>query len=82
MPSQTAWALLGLHAVGQAGNPAVAKGIQYLLETQKPDGSWDDPFWNATGFPRVFFLKYHLYPVYFPLWALGVYRCALQESPR
>jgi squalene-hopene/tetraprenyl-beta-curcumene cyclase len=78
MPSQTAWALLGLHAVGEARNPVVAKGIQYLLETQKPDGFWDDPFWNGTGFPRVFFLKYHLYPVYFPLWALGVYRRALQ----
>jgi squalene-hopene/tetraprenyl-beta-curcumene cyclase len=80
IPSQTAWALLGLLAAGEASNPAVAKGIQYLLETQRSDGSWDDPFWNATGFPRVFFLKYHLYPVYFPLWALGVYRTALQRS--
>jgi squalene-hopene/tetraprenyl-beta-curcumene cyclase len=78
IPSQTAWALLALLAAGEAKSPAVAKGIQYLLETQRSDGSWDDPFWNATGFPRVFFLKYHLYPVYFPLWALGVYRTALQ----
>jgi squalene-hopene/tetraprenyl-beta-curcumene cyclase len=78
IPSQTAWALLGLLAAGEARNPAVARGIEYLLETQRSDGSWDDPFWNATGFPRVFFLKYHLYPVYFPLWALGVYRTALQ----
>ena len=78
MPSQTAWALLGLLAAGEARSPAVARGIGYLIETQRPDGSWDDPFWNATGFPRVFFLKYHLYPAYFPLWALGVYRSALQ----
>ncbi|HET7854201.1 MAG TPA: squalene--hopene cyclase [Candidatus Methylomirabilis sp.] len=80
IPSQTAWALLGLLAVGEARNPAVAKGIQYLLETQRSHGPWDDSFWNATGFPRVFFLKYHLYPVYFPLWALGVYRTALQRG--
>ena len=78
--SQTAWAVLGLLAAGEARNPAVAKGIQYLLDTQRSDGSWDDPFWNAPGFPRVFFLKYHLYPVYFPLWALGVYRTALQRG--
>jgi squalene-hopene/tetraprenyl-beta-curcumene cyclase len=80
IPSQTAWALLGLLAAGEAQNPAVAGGIRFLIETQRSDGSWDDPFWNATGFPRVFFLKYHLYPVYFPLWALGVYRTALQRS--
>ena len=80
MPSQTAWALLGLLAVGEARSSAVARGIRYLLETQQPDGSWDDPFWNGTGFPRVFFLKYHLYPVYFPLWALGVYRSTLRDD--
>ena len=80
IPSQTAWALLGLLAAGEAENPAVARGIRFLIETQRSDGSWDDPFWNATGFPRVFFLKYHLYPVYFPLWALGVYRSALQRD--
>ncbi len=80
IPSQTAWALLGLLAAGEARSPAVARGIRYLVETQRPDGSWDDPRWNGTGFPRVFFLKYHLYPVYFPLWALGVYREALPRS--
>ncbi|MEE8504116.1 MAG: squalene--hopene cyclase [candidate division NC10 bacterium] len=80
MPSQTAWALLGLLAVGEARSSAVAMGIRYLLETKRPDGSWDDAFWNGTGFPRVFFLKYHLYPVYFPLWALGVYRSTLQDD--
>ena len=80
IPSQTAWALLGLLAAGEARSPAVARGIRYLVETQRPDSSWDDPRWNGTGFPRVFFLKYHLYPVYFPLWALGVYREALSRS--
>jgi squalene-hopene/tetraprenyl-beta-curcumene cyclase len=76
LPSQTAWALLGLFAAGHTAGPAVEAGIEYLLRTQRPDGSWEDPFWNGTGFPRVFDLKYHLYAKYFPLWALGVYRRA------
>ncbi len=73
-PSQTAWALLGLFASGRTEGPAVEHGIQYLLKTQRDDGSWEDRYWNGTGFPRVFFLKYHFYAKYFPLWALGVYR--------
>jgi squalene-hopene/tetraprenyl-beta-curcumene cyclase len=44
------------------------------VRAQRADGGWDDPFWNGTGFPRVFFLKYHLYAHYFPLWALGAWR--------
>jgi len=76
IPSQTAWALLGLLAVGGADRPSVARGIRYLLEAQGEDGAWDDPLWNGTGFPRVFYLKYHLYAKYFPLWALGAYRNA------
>jgi len=75
-PSQTAWALLALLAAGSTSGPTVERGIAFLLDTQRPDGSWDDPQWNGTGFPRVFFLKYHLYATYFPLWALGVYRRA------
>lgn len=74
LPTQTAWALLGLFATRRFSGPAVERGVEYLLRTQRPDGSWDDHLWNATGFPRVFFLKYHLYASYFPLWALGVYR--------
>jgi squalene-hopene/tetraprenyl-beta-curcumene cyclase len=73
-PSQTAWALLGLFAAGRRDGPAVDRGLGHLLETQRPDGGWQDPYWNGTGFPRVFYLKYHLYAHYFPLWALGVWR--------
>jgi squalene-hopene/tetraprenyl-beta-curcumene cyclase len=74
--SQTSWALLGLFAVGRTSGPTVERGIDYLLKTQKPDGTWEDKFWNGTGFPRVFMLKYHMYATYFPLWALGVFRRA------
>jgi squalene-hopene/tetraprenyl-beta-curcumene cyclase len=73
-PSQTAWALLGLMAAGQVETPGVERGIEFLLRTQKVDGTWTDPLWNGTGFPRVFYLQYHLYAHYFPLWALGAWR--------
>jgi squalene-hopene/tetraprenyl-beta-curcumene cyclase len=73
-PTQTAWALLGLFAVGVTKGAAVERGIDHLLRTQRPDGLWEDAYWNGTGFPRVFMLKYHYYAKYFPLWALGVYR--------
>jgi squalene-hopene/tetraprenyl-beta-curcumene cyclase len=73
-PSQTAWALLAMLAAGAAAEPAVDRGVQFLLDAQAADGSWQDPSWNGTGFPRVFMLRYHYYAKYFPLWALGVYR--------
>jgi squalene-hopene/tetraprenyl-beta-curcumene cyclase len=73
-PSQTAWALLALMAAGEAQNPAVARGIAYLVDTQDPNGNWDEPWFTAVGFPRVFFLRYHGYRAYFPLWALARYR--------
>jgi squalene-hopene/tetraprenyl-beta-curcumene cyclase len=76
IPSQTAWGLLALFAARRTEGPVVESGIRYLIETQGEDGSWEDPFWNGTGFPRVFYLRYHLYARYFPLWALGVYRNA------
>ena len=72
--SQTAWALLGLMAAGEADNPAVAGGIAYLASTQGEDGFWSEPFHTATGFPRVFYLRYHGYSKFFPLWALARYR--------
>jgi squalene-hopene/tetraprenyl-beta-curcumene cyclase len=71
---QTAWAILGLIAAGHVDSPEVRRGVAFLLRRQQPDGLWDDPWFNAPGFPRVFFLKYHGYAKYFPLWALARYR--------
>ncbi len=71
---QTAWALLGLMAAGQAQSPEVEAGIYYLLDQQKTEGLWDDPCFTAPGFPKVFYLKYHGYDKFFPLWALARYR--------
>jgi squalene-hopene/tetraprenyl-beta-curcumene cyclase len=79
--SQTAWALLGLIAAGEADSPAVRAGVDYLTETQGPDGGWAEETFTGTGFPRVFYLKYHLYPVYFPLMALGRYQAAAALGP-
>jgi squalene-hopene/tetraprenyl-beta-curcumene cyclase len=72
--SQTAWALLGLMAAGEVRHPAVARGAHYLLETQATDGFWEEARYTATGFPRVFYLRYHGYRKFFPLWALARYR--------
>lgn len=78
--SQTAWALLGLMACGEASHPAVAQGIQYLLRTQDDDGLWNEERFTGTGFPRVFYLRYHGYRKYFPLWALARYRNMMSGS--
>ncbi|HET9818287.1 MAG TPA: squalene--hopene cyclase [Rhodanobacteraceae bacterium] len=72
-PTQTAWALLALMDAGEADSPAVARGIDYLVKAQI-DGEWHDTRFNAPGFPRVFYLKYHGYNRYFPYWALVRYR--------
>jgi squalene-hopene/tetraprenyl-beta-curcumene cyclase len=72
--SQTAWAVLGLMAAGDVDHAAVARGIKYLANTQGTDGFWDEPRYTATGFPRVFYLRYHGYSKFFPLWALARYR--------
>jgi squalene-hopene/tetraprenyl-beta-curcumene cyclase len=72
--SQTAWALLGLMAAGEVNRAAVQSGIDYLLRTQGEDGFWNEERHTATGFPRVFYLRYHGYSKFFPLWALARYR--------
>ena len=73
-PFQTAWALLGLMAADEVRSNAVRKGIDYLQKTQGRDGLWQSEAFNAPGFPRVFYLRYHGYAKYFPLWALARYR--------
>jgi squalene-hopene/tetraprenyl-beta-curcumene cyclase len=70
--SQTAWALLGLAAAGDHRSSQFEKGVKYLLDTQRPDGTWKEELATGTGFPRVFYLTYHLYRHYFPLLALAV----------
>jgi squalene-hopene/tetraprenyl-beta-curcumene cyclase len=73
-PSQTAWALLGLMAAGLVEDEAVTLGARYLARTQAEDGFWKEERFTATGFPRVFFLRYHGYAKYFPLWAMARFR--------
>ncbi len=75
--SQTAWAVLGLLAAGRADDPSTRRGIEFLMRTQQPDGGWTEPEFTGTGFPRVFYLRYHYYPIYFPLMALARYRKAI-----
>jgi len=72
-PSQTAWALIGLLPCPGVDQKAVRKGVQYLLARQLPDGSWEEPEWTGTGFPRHFYLRYDYYRLYFPVLALGRY---------
>ena len=88
-PSQTAWAMLGLLAAGDDRSDSVAKGVRWLLERQRPDGSWDEStgagvtrqaIYTGTGFPRVFYLAYTLYRQYFPLLALTTYRRAMERA--
>ncbi len=84
-PSQTAWAVLGLLAAGDTRSDSVAKGVRWLIERQHKDGSWDElmpgrngeSYYTGTGFPRVFYLGYHLYKQYFPLLALTTYERAM-----
>jgi squalene-hopene/tetraprenyl-beta-curcumene cyclase len=72
--SQTAWGLLGLMAAGCVEHPAVTRGVEYLVREQREHGLWDETRFTATGFPRVFYLRYHGYRKFFPLWALARYR--------
>src|SRR5262249_11935252 len=72
--SQAAWAVLGLMAVGEVASPAVERGIRWLMANQAGDGLWGQELYTGGGFPRVFYLRYHGYPCYFPIWALARYR--------
>lgn len=79
-PSQTAWAILGLIAGGDTTSGSLHKGIEYLIETQREDGGWDEDLSTGTGFPRVFYLQYHLYRNSFPVLALAAYKKARGNS--
>jgi squalene-hopene/tetraprenyl-beta-curcumene cyclase len=78
-PSQTAWALMALLAAGETGE-AVRRGVDYLGDTQRADGRWDEDYFTGTGFPGDFYLNYHLYRMVFPLSALGRFLTATQEA--
>lgn len=78
--SQTAWALLALMAAGEARTSSVARGIEYLIRNQKPDGTWDEEQFTGTGFPKYFMIKYHVYRNCFPLMALGTYSSLAGEN--
>ncbi len=80
--SQTAWALLSLMAAGEVDHPAVEKGMAYLCATQAKDGLWEEERFTATGFPRVFYLRYHGYRKFFPLWAMARFRNLKRSNTR
>jgi squalene-hopene/tetraprenyl-beta-curcumene cyclase len=80
--SQTAWALLALMAAGDVDHPAVARGVAYLQATQNDQGLWNEARYTATGFPRVFYLRYHGYGKFFPLWALARYRNLVRTNSK
>ncbi len=73
-PAQTAWALMGLMAAGELDHPAVARGVRFLMDARNDEGLWNEELYTAVGFPKVFYLRYHGYRRYFPLWALARYR--------
>jgi len=81
-PSQTAWALLGLMAAGEVDSDSVERGIGHLVAAPREGGKWDETYYNAVGFPRVFFLSYHGYSAYFPLWALARFRALKDGNSR
>jgi squalene-hopene/tetraprenyl-beta-curcumene cyclase len=79
--SQTAWAVMALLAAGDTRSDSLTRGIAYLLIHQERDGSWHESFYTGTGFPRVFYLRYHMYELYFPLIALTQYQKMLRTNP-
>jgi squalene-hopene/tetraprenyl-beta-curcumene cyclase len=80
--SQTAWAVLGLMAAGEVDNPAVARGVDFLTRTQNEEGLWDEASYTAVGFPRVFYLRYHGYRAFFPVWAVSRYRNLMRSNTK
>ncbi len=80
-PSQTAWALLGLLAADLADDPCTRRGVQFLLDRCLPEGTWHEPEFTGTGFPRAFMINYHLYRQYFPVMALGRFVRAMAQAP-
>jgi len=72
--SQTSWAVLGLMAAGEVDSDAVRRGVEYLLAEPRTGCDWQEPWFTAVGFPRIFYLRYHGYRRFFPLWALARYR--------
>jgi squalene-hopene/tetraprenyl-beta-curcumene cyclase len=78
--SQTAWGTMALMSIYGPDDPGVVKGIRYLIDTQLESGTWDEPWFTGTGFPRVFYLRYHLYRLYFPIMCLGRWRKAVSRS--
>ena len=81
-PSQTAWAVLGLMAAGEVESEEVRRGIEFLLKAPRDGGKWEEELYNAVGFPRIFYLRYHGYSAYFPLWALARYRNLRQSNSK
>lgn len=80
--SQTAWALIGLMAAGEVDSRAVERGIGWLVANQQGEGLWPQEYYTGGGFPRVFYLRYHGYPKFFPLWALARYRNLRRSNAR
>ncbi len=81
-PSQTSWAVLGLMAAGENDSAAVARGVEFLLNAPRDGGKWNEEYFNAVGFPRVFYLRYHGYSAYFPLWTLARYVDLIRANER
>jgi squalene-hopene/tetraprenyl-beta-curcumene cyclase len=80
--SQTAWAVLGLMAAGEVEDEAVSRGVQHLTAAKRDGARWEEPWFTAVGFPRVFYLRYHGYSAYFPTWALGRYANLMRGNSR
>lgn len=82
MPSQTAWAILGLMAAGEVESDAVRRGIEYLLAAPREGGMWEEKHYNAVGFPKILYLRYHGYSAYFSLWALARHRNLMASNTK